>query len=170
MDIALLLIHGFVGALILAHGIGHLFGKLGSGGGLAATSEYVSSLGLRPARLMGFLLGATEIAAGALLALGLLTPLAGAGIATLMLVAAFTDHRGHLWIFNNGSEYVLTNAVVAVALVFSGPGRYSVDNALGLDLAGAGWGIAAAAVAIVSAAGVLAVFRERETQMLRLAA
>src|SRR5688500_4630716 len=72
MDIALLLIHGFVGALILAHGIGHLFGRLGSGDGLAATSEYVASLGLRPARLMGVLLGATEVAAGALLALGLL--------------------------------------------------------------------------------------------------
>jgi putative oxidoreductase len=87
-----------------------------------------------------------------------------------MLVAAFTDHRGHFWIFNNGSEYVLTNAVVAVALVFSGPGRYSLDHALGLDLAGAAWGVATASVAIVSAAGALALFRERKTQVLRLAA
>lgn len=161
MNTALLLIHGFVGALILAHGIGHLFGKLGSGGGLAATSEYVGSLGLRPARLMGFMLGATEVAAGALFALGLVTPLAAAGIATLMLVAAFTDHRGHFWIFNNGSEYVLTNAVVALAVAFSGPGRYSLDHALGLDLAGNGWGIGAAATAVAAAALTLAVFRER---------
>jgi putative oxidoreductase len=160
MDIALLLIHGFVGALLLAHGIGHLFGKLGSGGGLAATSEYVASLGLRPARLMGFLLGATEIAAGALFAVGLLTPLAAAGIAALMIVATFTDHRGHFWIFDNGSEYVLTNAVVALALAFSGPGRYSLDHALGLDLAGNWWGVAAAAAAVGGAVFTLAVFRE----------
>jgi putative oxidoreductase len=161
MDFGLLLVHGFVGALILAHGIGHTFGLLGSGGGLAVTGDYVASLGLRPARLAALALGGGELVGGTLLALGLVTPLAAAIVASLMIVAAFTDHRGHFWIFNNGSEYVLTNGVLAVALAFAGPGRYSLDHALGLDLSGTWWGVGAAVAALAAAGAGLVFFRER---------
>src|SRR5215217_2514822 len=92
MDIGLLLIHGFVGALLFAHGGGHLFGWFGAGGGLPVTTEFLASIGLRPARPLAALLGAAEIAGGLLLAVGLATPLAAALVAQLLVVAAFTDH------------------------------------------------------------------------------
>ncbi len=61
-----------------------------------------------------------------------------------MTVAALTDHRGKgYFIFKGGAEYVVLVAIVAVALAVVGPGRWSLDNALGLDLAGLGWGIIA---------------------------
>ena len=47
-------------------------------------------------------------------------------------------------------------AVVAVALAVLGPGRWSLDHALGLDLAGLGWGLIALVGGLVAAGGLLA--------------
>jgi putative oxidoreductase len=53
----------------------------------------------------------------------------------------FCNHAG-------GYEYLLVLATAAVSLVFTGPGRFSVDGALGLGLAGTAWGIAALALGL----------------------
>jgi putative oxidoreductase len=75
-----------------------------------------------------------------------------------MLVAAFTDHAGKgFWIYNGGNEYVLTNVAVVTALAFNGAGEWSVDNAIGWDVAGVAWGLGALAAAAIGAAAVLAV-------------
>jgi putative oxidoreductase len=75
-----------------------------------------------------------------------------------MFVAARTDHGGKgPWIFNGGWEHVVTNAAVALALAGTGPGRFSIDRALGLDLGGAGYLGAALVLALVSAGATLAV-------------
>jgi putative oxidoreductase len=156
MEIGLLLVHVVVGLLLASHGAQKLFGVLG-GFGVSGTGGYLESLGLRPGRPLAVAAGATELAGGLLLAAGLLTPLAAALIAATMLVAARTDHRGKgLWIFNGGSEYVLTVAAVAIGLAFAGAGAWSLDAAIGWDIAGFWWGVAATAVALVGGSGVLA--------------
>jgi putative oxidoreductase len=77
-----------------------------------------------------------------------------------MLVASRTDHRHKgLWIWNYGSEHVLTNAAVVVGLAIAAPARWSLDNVIGWDVHGLGWGIAAAAVAIAGGGSVIALFR-----------
>ena len=157
METGLLLIHVVVGLLLAAHGAQKLFGVLG-GFGVGGTGGYLESLGLRPGRPLAVAAGATELAGGLLLAAGLFTPLAAALIAATMLVAARTDHRGKgLWIFNGGSEYVLTVASVAVGLAFAGAGEWSLDAAIGWDVAGLWWGVGALGVALVGGAAVLAV-------------
>ena len=52
---------------------------------------------------------------------------------------------------------MLTNAAVVTALAFHGAGEWSVDNAIGWDVAGVAWGLGALAVAVIGAAGVLAI-------------
>jgi putative oxidoreductase len=160
MDYGLLILHVLLGSLLAAHGAGKFLGWFGAGFGLVGTSGYLESLGLRPGRPFAALAGAAELAGGLLLGLGLATPLGAALVAGTMLVAALTDHRGKgLWIFNGGSELVLTNAGVALALAFAGAGRWSLDAVVGWDVAGVWWGAGSAGLALLAAASVLAVAR-----------
>jgi putative oxidoreductase len=158
MNAGLLLLHGFAGAALVAHAFQKLLVFR-----LGGTAAYVESLGFRAPRLMALAVIGAELAGGALLGLGLLEPLAAVLVASTMLVAARTDHRGKGWfITGSGAEYVAMNAVVAVALAALGGGRYSLDSAIGLDAAGTVWAVAAAMVALVSAAVVLSTLVRRE--------
>ena len=77
-----------------------------------------------------------------------------------MLVAARTDHAGKgLWIYNGGFEFVLTNAAVVIGFAFAGAGQWSLDGAIGWDVAGTWWGLSAAFVAVLGGGTVLALRR-----------
>ena len=120
----------------------------------------MESFGLRPGPLFAFAAGAAELTGGLLFGAGLLTPVAAAMVASTMLVAARTDHAGKgLWIFNGGAEYVLTNAAVVIGFAFAGAGEWSLDRAIGWDVAGTWWGLAAAFVAALGGGSVLALRR-----------
>ncbi|HKA68564.1 MAG TPA: DoxX family protein [Actinomycetes bacterium] len=156
MDLALLMLRLVVGGLVTAHGLGKLGGWFKAGYGLKGTAGYLEGFGFRPGMFWAVVVGLTETLGGLALAAGLITPLAGATIAGTMFVAARTDHGGKgPWIFNGGWEHVLTNAAAALAVVGTGPGRYSLDRALGWDLAGAGYFWAALALALLTAAATL---------------
>ena len=74
-----------------------------------------------------------------LFAAGLLTPLAAAGIIGLMLVAIVVAHwKVGFFIFkpNQGWEYCASIAVVALVVATTGPGRWSLDHALGIHFSG----------------------------------
>jgi putative oxidoreductase len=119
-------------AVMLAHGINHIFG----GGKIAGTGRWFESLGMKPGRLHAWLASLTEVGAGALLVLGLFTPLAAAGIIGVMLVALITNHRGNgFFIFRPGEgwEYVMTLTVVGFVIATIGPGNWSLDHAFSLD-------------------------------------
>ena len=143
MELGLLLIRVVVGVLLAGHGAQKLFGWFG-GHGVEGTGRAFETMGLRPGRAHATVAGMAEFGGGALLALGLLTPLAAALIGATMLVASLTAHRGKgPWSTNGGWELPATFAAVAIGLAFNGAGQWSLDNALGLDLNGAGWGLAA---------------------------
>jgi putative oxidoreductase len=167
MEVGLLAIHAFIGIALAAHGAQKLFGWLG-GHGLDGTGGYLESFGLRNGKLLAFAAGSAELVGGLLFAAGFLTPIAAAIVAATMLVAAATDHAGKgFWIYNGGKEYVLTIAAVVLGLAFNGPGAWSVDAAVGLELDGVAWGLGALGAAAIGSAVVLAVFRERETALER---
>jgi putative oxidoreductase len=68
---------------------------------------------------------------------GLITPIACAAHVGLMSVAAWTHHRGKgFFVFTGGWEYVGLVALMAACLAALGPGRWSVDRALGWHLIG----------------------------------
>jgi putative oxidoreductase len=161
VDLGLLALRCVVGVVMLAHGINHVIG----GGRIPGTARWFESLGMRPGRLHAWLASGTEIAAGVLLVLGLLTPLAAAGVVGVLVVAWITNHRGNgFFIFRPGEgwEYVMTLTVVALAIGAVGPGSWSLDDALGFDeLAGADGLALTAALGIGGAAALLLGFWRR---------
>lgn len=159
VNLALLGLRLILGAVMLAHGINHIIG----GGKIAGTGRWFESLGMKPGPLHAWLASLTEVGAGIMLVLGLLTPLACAGVLGVMLVALITNHwKNGFFIFRPGEgyEYVLTLTVVALCLSMLGAGEWSVDHALDRwdDLSG--W--AGLATAVVAGGGgaalLLAVF------------
>jgi len=155
MDIALLLVRVVVGGTLAAHGAQKLFGWFG-GHGLAGAAGFLESLGFRPGRRYAWLLGGTELVAGLALAAGFLTPLAAAGVAGVMLAAIAVVHwRKGFFNVDGGLEFPLTLAVAALAMAFSGAGRWSLDHALDWTLGGEAWGITATVIAALAAGAVV---------------
>jgi putative oxidoreductase len=131
IDLALAVVRVTFGVGLAAHGWNKVFG----GGGLAGTAGWFGSIGMRWPALQARLAAGTEIGAGLLLALGLLTPFAGAGVVGVMLVALWVAHRNNgFFIFNQGQgwEYTAAVAIVGWAIGSIGPGEISLDHAFGL--------------------------------------
>ena len=129
-DLALAMMRVVLGLTMAAHG----YAKFFRGGRLAGTARWFDSMGMRPGRFHAFLAASGEVAAGALLALGLLTSFAALGFVGLMTVAWYTVHRKNgFFILGEGWEYVFVLGVMAVAIALLGPGEWSVDAVLGID-------------------------------------
>lgn len=158
IDIGLLVLRIGVGAVFIAHGYNHIFG----GGKIAGTSRWFETLGMRPGKFHAWTASITELGAGAMLVLGLLTPLAAAGVVGVMAVAWITNHlKNGFFIFRPGEgyEYVMTLTICGLALGSTGAGKISIDHAAGI-FDPPGWlGLGIAAVAGVGgAAGLLVTF------------
>ncbi|MBN9112209.1 MAG: DoxX family protein [Pseudonocardia sp.] len=152
VDESLLVLRLALGGMLAAHGLNKVLGP----GGLAGTTRWFAALGLRPAWLHARLAALTEVGAGLLMAAGLLTPLAGAAFAGLMLVAAVTDHRGKgFFVFEGGWEYAGLVGLTALCVTGTGPGRWSLDAVLGWELSGARWAGIALAAGLAAAAALL---------------
>jgi putative oxidoreductase len=159
MEIGLLVIRLAIGLTLAAHGAQKLFGMFG-GYGLAGTGGFMETLGFRPGKRHAALAGLSEFGGGMLFALGLLTPLAAAVIIGVMTVAAATAHRGKgFFVSGGGWEYNVILIAVAAAIACTGPGRISLDNALGIETTGVVWGAIALAVGWAGAALQLAIRR-----------
>ncbi len=160
----LLIIRLVVGGLLFAHGTQKLFGWYG-GYGLDGTAGFFHSLGYRPGRQFATIAGLSEAGGGALLVLGLLTPLGGAMIIGTMIAAAVSVHAPQgLWATNGGYELPLINGAVAAGLAFTGAGPWSIDNAADIPwTSGAGPGLMAILLALI-AFGVTNVRRRRELE------
>ncbi|MCW2498436.1 MAG: putative rane protein [Frankiales bacterium] len=144
-DLGLLLFRVVVGVVLLAHGWNHVFG----GGKIAGTARWFESLGMRPGLLHAWTASVTELGAGTLLVLGLLTPFAGGAVIGVLLVAWVTNHAGNgFFIFRPGEgyEYVLVLVACGVLLACTGGGAVSLDHALNV-FDGPGWRSASLALA-----------------------
>lgn len=129
VNVVLLVVRVFLGAMIFAHG----YNKVFRGGRLKGTASWFESIGMRPGPLNAYLAAGTELAVGALLVLGLLTTLASAGLMALMIVAIVTVHRFNgFFVFNKGQgvEYCLAIVVMTLVSGTLGAGRYSLDHLL----------------------------------------
>jgi putative oxidoreductase len=156
MDAGLAVLHILVGLLFVGHGAQKLFGVLG-GYGLEGTGAFMESLGLRPGRFHGLAAGFNEFAGGALLALGLLVPLAAALLIATMVAASLTAHRDKgVWNQDGGFELPLVYSAVAFTLAAVGAGNASLDSALGLDVSGLGWALAALGAGLAGGLGAVA--------------
>ena len=132
-DLAILFLRVWLGVVMLAHGYNH-------GRNLKGAASYFAAKGFRQENLLARLSTFGETAVGLGLVLGLLTPFAAAGLIATMTLAFGSVHRfAGFFVFkrpDEGWEYVATLAVAALALAMLGPGAYSIDAAIGLDLDG----------------------------------
>ncbi len=129
----LLVLRVAVGATMIAHGYNHIY----RGGKIAGTARWFESLGMRPGIVHAWLASITELAAGTGLIAGLLTPLAAGAIAGVLLVAWITNHRNAgFFVFRRpteGWEYVMNLTAASLAIACAGPGRWSLDRAVGFE-------------------------------------
>ena len=128
----LLLLRCAVGAIMMYHGAQKLFGLFG-GGGIAGTSAFFGTLGVPFPEIAAWLAGAGELGGGLLLLVGLFTPLAAAVIAIDMIAAIALVHAAKGFSGPDGFEFPMLIAASAMALVFTGPGRYSLDERPGMS-------------------------------------
>jgi putative oxidoreductase len=133
-NLAALLLRVVLGGLMTGHGAQKLFGWWG-GYGLDGTSAWLESMGLRPGRPWAVLAGGSEFAGGVLSLLGLLNPLGPLGVIGAMVMATRKAHWGKpIWVTEGGPELPATNMSIATAIMLAGPGKYSLDRALGIRL------------------------------------
>lgn len=161
MSIGLLLLRLVVGLSFVAHGTQKLWGWFG-GGGLEGTAQFFTMLGFPSGKRHAFMAGLAEGGGGALLTLGLLTPLGTLAIISVMLVATITVHLPKGFFAQNGGyEFPLVMAVAALTLAFTGPGAYSLDWALGIYASGTTWGVGALVLGLIG--GAVALSERRKT-------
>jgi putative oxidoreductase len=155
MNIGRVLARMTIGGLFIGHGTQKLFGWF-EGPGVEGTTGMMDKLELHPPRENALAAGITETAGGALVAAGALMPAAGAMLTGTMATAARKVHfdKG-LWNTGGGYEFNLTLVAALIALVDAGPGRPSVDEALGLKLKGSFWALAALAAGVGGSAAAI---------------
>ncbi|MHB1009814.1 MAG: DoxX family protein [Propionibacteriaceae bacterium] len=121
-DIGLLVARLTLGLILVAHGWYRFTA------GIAPTITVLTNAGLPEPQLFAW--GATilEVVGGALLVFGLLTPVVAAFVVAeqVMVIAWLRWHNG-IWQINNGIEYPVVLAVLALVLVVFGSGRTGVD-------------------------------------------
>jgi putative oxidoreductase len=136
MEIALLGLRIVVGLAFAAHGSQKLFGAFG-GAGIAGTARFFERIGLRPGKVHAWQAGTTEFVGGFLIALGLVTPFAATALIGVMVAATLTVTLSNgFFVDGNGYEYNLILAATLFALAGIGPGDWSLDSAVGIDLTG----------------------------------
>lgn len=156
LDLALFLLRVWIGIVMLAHGLKHLRGR-------EKTTNWLESIGYRSAPLQWMAMSATEVGVGILLIVGLLTSLAAAGTAAIMVVAYLTvHHTAGFWVTarpDEGWEYVATLLIGVLVLGLLGPGDWSIDGSIDLAEKLDGWaGLAIVVGGAVSGAGQVATF------------
>ncbi|MEU9011641.1 DoxX family membrane protein [Streptomyces sp. NPDC048479] len=127
-DLGLLVLRTGTGAVLAAHGSQKLFGWFG-GGGLDATAKGMEAMGFHPGRESAIAAGLGEAGGGALLALGLATPAAGAAAAGAMAGAVAVHMPAGFFNQGGGFEYPAFLGFTAAAIGLAGAGRYSLDHA-----------------------------------------
>lgn len=114
----LLILRVFIGAALLTHGWGKMFG------GLEQFTGFVASLGVPAPQVMAFLAAFSESFGAILLAVGLLSRPAAFLIVCTMAVAVFGAHKGQPFAVQEAAWLYL---VPALFFLLKGAGKWSLD-------------------------------------------
>jgi len=136
MGLGKLMLRATIGGYFFGHGMQKLTGWFG-GHGPEGTGQFFEQVGLRPGRESALIAGAAEAGGGSLLALGLFTPAAVSMLTGVMTNAIRHVHwKNGLWNSDGGIELPALVLGALAVLADDGPGRYSLDEVLGIRLRG----------------------------------
>lgn len=125
-DALLLVSRVLLGVVLMAHG----WQKFNEWT-ISGTAANFDKMGVPMPQVSALFAALVELVGGALILVGLVTPLAAALVALNMAGAWFFAHRGHgIFASNGGGELVGMIAAAAIALIASGAGRFSLDHLL----------------------------------------
>lgn len=156
LDLGLFILRLVVGGTFLYHGLQKLTGWFG-GMGLDGTKQMVEQSGWKHPSIAAALVTAGEVGGGALLILGLATPLAAGAVLAVMLDAwMFKQGLAPDFQYDQGKGAVELDTILAgaaIAIIFTGPGRWALDR-------GRSWAVrpGAGSVVVVILAFAAAIF------------
>jgi putative oxidoreductase len=152
LDFGLLVLRLVLGGTFVAHGLQKLFG-LFDGPGISGFAQFLASFGFTQTTLLAWVTGISELAGGALLVFGLFTPIGAAAILGVMANVIYLKWSGGFFGPPKGFEWEAALATMAFTLLFTGPGRISIDRPTPWARKPAPYGI----VGLILAAGLSAV-------------
>ncbi|MGW4093810.1 DoxX family protein [Nocardia sp. NPDC004750] len=156
LDLGLLLLRLVVGATFLYHGLQKLTGWF-HGPGLDGTRDMMERGGWDHPSVSALLVTAGEVGGGALLILGLLTPLAaGAVLAVILDAWAWKQGMAPGFQYKAGPgavEYESVLAGVSAVIILTGPGRLSFDRNRGWAIRPASGSFVILLLAVAAAVG-----------------
>jgi len=124
-DLGLFFIRFASAIVFLYHGSAILFGAFG-GPGPVQFSSYMHA----PA-IVGYLVGLAQFAGGLAILSGILFRVGAISIMIVMLGAIFLVHLPHGFsVASNGVEFALTEFLIALGLLLTGPGSLSLSSSL----------------------------------------
>ncbi|MBO0876118.1 MAG: DoxX family protein [Pseudonocardia sp.] len=132
-DLGLLVVRVVLGVIFLGHGAQKMFGSFG-GPGLGGFGTFLAGNGYQQAPMLAGLTAVTELVGGALVLIGLLTPLAAAGLLAVMINVMCLKFGGGLFGTRGGAGYELELALAGMAatLILAGAGRLALDRLIPL--------------------------------------
>lgn len=128
-----LILRILIGGVFLGHGLQKALGLWG-GMGPRGWWESLTRRGLRPVVVWWSLSLGAEVVAAPLMVLGLLTPLAASALVAHVVVILNDSWDKGFWNQNKGMEFPLVLGGGALSIAFLGPGRWSMDAWLQIDL------------------------------------
>ncbi|WP_084211231.1 DoxX family protein [Pseudonocardia acaciae] len=130
-DLGLLVVRLVLGVIFMGHGAQKMFGSFG-GPGLGGFDAFLAGNGYQQTSMLATVTAATELVGGAFVLIGLLTPLAAAGLLAIMINAIWLKLGAGLFGTRGGPGYELELALagMATALTLAGAGRIALDRIL----------------------------------------
>ncbi len=135
-SLSLILLRMPLGLIFMAHGSQKLFGLFGGTGVSATLKTFEEKMGIPP--LFTILAMIAEFGGGLGVLLGCLTRLSALGVASVMAVAIYKVHLVNGFFLNwyctagkgHGIEYNIALLGMALSLVLTGGGKWSIDRML----------------------------------------
>jgi putative oxidoreductase len=122
---ALLILRIASAMAFLYHGSGILFGAFGGPGPQQFAAGHQWPV------ILAYLVGLAQLAGGLAILTGILFRVGALCIIAVMLGAIFLVHLPHGFnVAEGGAEYALTQLLLAIAFLFTGPGGYSLASRL----------------------------------------
>lgn len=150
MGFGLLLLRLLLFALLFGHSTQKLLGWFG-GAGPASTGAVFERWGFVPGTRLVRLAGVAELVGAASIGTGFLTPAGCAVIVGTMTAASVATAPNGFWAQQGGCEVPSCYGALAAIVGFTGPGPWSLDAALRLNLSGYAWGAGAIVLGLLAA-------------------